>query len=158
LVFEILEDRVDLPAVAVRVGQPELLLERIAAGLALLLLRDDPARPQVGPPAEDLVHGGDSDAEVGQRSGRPGPSESGLQREVDRRVFADELRVVGLALLRLAEESRVEGDGLVEIRDVQGDVHRTGHGYSCSGGIEGLRSIRTNLFQTAFASSAARRP
>ena len=72
-VLEVLEDRVDLPAVAVGVGQPELVLERVAAGLALLLLGDDAARLQIASPAADLVGGLDPDAQVGERSFRRAP-------------------------------------------------------------------------------------
>jgi hypothetical protein len=61
-VLGVLEDRVDLPAIAVRVGEPELVLDGIAAVLALLLLGDDAARLQVAAPAADLLGGLEADA------------------------------------------------------------------------------------------------
>src|SRR6185369_2445279 len=70
LVLEVLEDRVDLPAVAVRIREPELLLERVAAGLALLLLGEDPARPQLGSPVANLVERADANSEMRQCPGR----------------------------------------------------------------------------------------
>ena len=41
--LDVLEDRVDLPAVAVGVRQPELVLKRVAAGFPLFFVGDDAA-------------------------------------------------------------------------------------------------------------------
>src|SRR5215813_11616846 len=52
--LDVLEDRVDLPAIPVRIGNPELLLQGIAAGLSLLVLGGQTALRQDAFPVPDL--------------------------------------------------------------------------------------------------------
>ena len=95
-VLGVLEDGIDLPAVAVRVREPELVLEGVAAVFPLFLLGDHAARLQVAAPAADLLGGLDADAEV-REGARAGGVKAGLKGKVDLRVGADELGIVGLS-------------------------------------------------------------
>jgi hypothetical protein len=64
---------------------------------------------------------------MGQRARRRPALETRLESEMDLGVRGHELRVVRLELRRLAEDAAVELDRLREVRDVQGDVDRSGH-------------------------------
>jgi hypothetical protein len=63
------EDGVDLPGSAVVVGDPGLVLRRVAAVHALLGRHAQPLARQPAPGGDDLVGGGDLDAEVVERAG-----------------------------------------------------------------------------------------
>src|SRR5262249_21318414 len=66
------ENGVDLPPIAVGIGEPEFVLKGVAAFRALLILGLEAARVQAGFPLNDFVHGSDADAEMreGARVGR----------------------------------------------------------------------------------------
>src|SRR5262249_53997325 len=112
----------DLPAVAVGVGQPELVLKGVAAGLTLRLVGKNPARLELRAPAADLLGRIDSNAEVRERSACL-PLQARLEGEVKLRLCGDELGVVRVELLRPAEDAPIERDRSREVADVEGDVN-----------------------------------
>src|SRR5207244_1070292 len=131
-----------LPAVPVGIGDPDLVLQRVAAvRVALLPGReprglDTPLRLLYG------LRGRDLDTEVIERAQARGGR--GVEGEVERGLGDVELRVPGLQLHRLeAKEGAIKSYRLLEVRRVQGDVglqylaHRScsyGRGCALEGG------------------------
>ena len=121
----VLEDRVDLPALAVgRALDPELVLPRVATGGVALV---DRGQADLGQPALlgiDRVGVDDLDAEVVHRTAVAGVLD---QDELQRGLGNGEVGVAGPDLRRLgAEQPAVEGDRLLQVVDVEGELY-AGH-------------------------------
>src|SRR5262245_35421322 len=119
---QVLEDGVNLPPVSVGILDPELLLPRVAAGLALHVTRREAAAGESGLPPPHFLGRVHPDPQVRERPRAGQPAR--LEREVDLGIVSDELDVIRLDLLRLAEEAPVEIRRPREIRNVEGDVDR----------------------------------
>src|SRR5208283_4709816 len=121
----VFQDRVELPGFAVRgVLDPELVLLGVAAGGVAFIRQVEPGGGQSGLLGVDGTDVGDLDAEVVQAAAMAGVLQ---QDELERRLGDGEVRVPGAALGgRGAEQLAVEGDGLVDVVDVEGELD-TGH-------------------------------
>jgi drug/metabolite transporter (DMT)-like permease len=119
-------DGVDLPAFAVGCpGDPELVLPGVAAGRVPFV---DGGQACFGQAGLLGVHGagvGDLDAQVVEAAALAGVLQ---QDELEGRLGDGEVGVAGAELGRLgAEQLAVEGDGLGEVLDVEGELD-AGHG------------------------------
>jgi hypothetical protein len=133
------EDGVDLPAGAVGVADPDLVLHRVAAGDVLLDVGGHPLAAQPPRRRGDLVGGLHLHAQVVEGAAR-------LLRVLDEhqlegRVGDGEVGVAGTTLGGLgAEELAVEVDGGLQVGDVEGELD-TGHGARPPGVTEPARSL-----------------
>jgi len=120
------QDGVDLPPFAAGgAGDPELVLPGVAAGGVPLVDRGQARPGEPGLLGVDRVGAVDFDAEVVQGAALAGVLQ---QDELERRLGDGEVGVAGPALGGLgAEQSGVEADGLVDVVDVQRELH-PGHG------------------------------
>src|SRR5450755_110771 len=128
------QDGVDLPGLAARGAlDPELVLLGVAAGGVPLISGGKPGPGEAGLLGFDGVDVGDFDAQVVEGAPLAGAFQ---QDQLQRRLGDREVRITGAALGRLrAEQPAVEGDGLVDVVDVQRELH-TGHG-----NLQGLKTL-----------------
>src|SRR5262249_11088639 len=123
------QDRVDLPGFAVgRALDPELVLLGVAAGSLTRLGRGEPGLGEARLLGCDGIGVGDLDAEVVEAPALAGVFQ---QHQLERRLGDGEVGVAGPDLGRLgAEQLAVEGDGLADVVDVEGELQTAGHGTS----------------------------
>ena len=109
------------PPSGYRLRDPDLVLESMAAGDAILNLGREPLCRQAPRRRHHLVRRTHLDTEVVQRPGLGGILE---QHQLQRRVGDREVGIAGAPLGRLGlEQLRIEPDRLVEIADVQRQLH-----------------------------------
>src|SRR6266700_6136909 len=116
------QDGVDLPPFAAGgAGDPELVLPGVAAGGVALVDRGQAGLGEPGLLGVDRAGAVDFDAEVVQGAALAGVLQ---QDQLERRLGDGEVGVAGPALGRLgAEQLGVEADGLVDVVDVQRELH-----------------------------------
>jgi hypothetical protein len=113
------EDGVDLPALAARRLDPDLVLLGVATGTALGPGDETCGGQPVGLRLDD-GRAADLDAEVVERAAAAGVLD---EDQLERRLADGEVGVAGLALGRLGgEQLRLVGDGLFEVVDVEGEL------------------------------------
>ena len=109
---------------------PHLVLQGVAARRVPLVERGQPGVAQPGRARLDVGAAVDLDAEVVERLGGALAALVGRdldQHQLERRLGDGEVGVAGAALVRLgAEQGGVELDRLLEVGDVEGELH-TGH-------------------------------
>src|SRR5579872_286048 len=109
-----------LPGIAVGILDPHLVLKRVAAFGVFFGERLEPRRLEPGPGCRDVLAAGDLHAKV---AGVDAGARGFLHRQIE--VWLDEVEfgVPRAAFRRLRREDLlVEGDGGVDVRDVEGDV------------------------------------
>ena len=121
------QHRIDLPCRAIRSVHPDLVLDGIAAGGVRLDIGGHPLCGQSLCLDRHLRGGVHLDAQVIDRARLTHPLD---EHELEGRLPDGEVGVAGADLGRSGvEQRRVEGDGLVEVGDVERELH-TGHGDS----------------------------
>ena len=134
MIVDVVVKDVDFPERAVRIGDPELRLPRVAALDAFLPFGVEPGRLEAALNLDQLLGAAHAQPDVIEVAAGAGPA--GNQRQHQRRLCQIELGVVGSDLGRLgSEQDAVERDGAVQVRDVercvelaQALINRASHG------------------------------
>ena len=136
-------DGVDLPGLVAGAGDPDLVLDGVAAGGVLLGAGRQPVGGEPGGGGGDLGGGLDLDAEVVHAGGLAGGALD--EDELERRLRDREVGVAGAALGGLgAEQLGVEGDGAFEVGDAERELD-AGHGGSSLRGPAARRCLEISL-------------
>jgi hypothetical protein len=118
------EHRVDLPGLPVGRVDPDLVLHGVATGDLVFSRRGEALGAEPARGGGDVVGRLDLDTEVVRRAASAGALD---EDELQRRFGDGEVGVAGSPLGRLGtEQLRVELDGLVDVGDVEGELH-AGH-------------------------------
>jgi hypothetical protein len=118
---------IDLPGFAVGCAlDPELVLLGVAAGGLACNIRREPGLGQARLLCLDRIGVGDLDAEVVKAAALAGVFQ---QYQLERRLGDREVGITGPELGRLGtEQLAVEGDGLIDVVDVEGELQTAGDG------------------------------
>jgi hypothetical protein len=120
-----------------------LVLLGEAAGSLASLLGGEPGLGQAGLLGFDHAGVGDLDAKVVEAAALAGVFQ---QHQLERRLGDREVRITGPELGRLgAEQLRIEGNSLVDVVDVEGELQTAGHGTSRRLGIDGCLCLVAEL-------------